>query len=67
MSDIEFVSSMSPIQRCPVCDGCGTVPCDFYTRLGVATDTKRERCRTCLGGGVIFTVSGQPAAPAVSG
>lgn len=57
------VPSSSPIQRCPVCEGCGSVPCDFYTRLGVATGTNRETCRTCRGDGIISTATGQPAAP----
>ena len=40
-------------QACPVCGGCGTVPPDFYTRLGVGTSCARERCRTCNGSGVV--------------
>ncbi len=41
-------------QRCPVCEGRGTVPHDFYTGFGVATSTARERCRTCKGGTVLL-------------
>jgi hypothetical protein len=40
-------------QRCPVCEGCGTVAPDFYSRLGVATTTLRGQCRACTGTGVI--------------
>lgn len=37
---------------CPICGGCGTVPHDFYTRLGQSTSTARETCHHCSGGGV---------------
>lgn len=40
-------------QICPVCEGRGTVPHDFYAQLGVATSTAREQCRTCRGRTVI--------------
>jgi DnaJ-class molecular chaperone len=40
-------------QTCPICTGCGTVPADFYARLGVGTSTARERCRRCSGTGTI--------------
>jgi len=35
---------------CPVCEGCGTVPNDFYMKLGFSTDTAREKCRSCENG-----------------
>lgn len=40
-------------QTCPICQGCGTVPADFYARLGVGTSTAREQCRRCEGTGTI--------------
>ncbi len=40
-------------QVCPVCTGCGTVPPDFYTRLGCGTSLAREQCRRCKGTGTI--------------
>lgn len=61
MTQPDRSSSEPPVQRCPVCDGCGTVPADFYARLGVATGMGREQCRTCRGSGIIFAASGQPA------
>jgi hypothetical protein len=45
------------VQACPVCGGCGSVPADFYTRLGVATSASRERCRTCEGRGVVTALN----------
>lgn len=44
-------------QRCPICEGCGTVPHDFYARLGVSTSTARERCQRCSGLGTIVLPS----------
>lgn len=38
---------------CPVCGGCGTVPPDFYSRMGVGTSTARVGCRRCDGLGTI--------------
>ncbi len=40
-------------QTCPVCQGCGTVPADFYARMGVGTSSARESCRRCDGTGTI--------------
>ena len=40
--------------RCPVCEGCGTVPADFYARVGVGSSINREQCRSCSGSGVIW-------------
>lgn len=40
-------------QVCPVCAGCGTVPADFYARLGVGTSIAREQCRRCKGIGTV--------------
>lgn len=40
-------------QRCPVCEGRGTVSPDFYEQLGVGASTAREACRTCRGRTVI--------------
>lgn len=40
--------------RCPICEGRGTVPLDFYTQCGASTGTKREQCRACYGRGVVI-------------
>ncbi len=40
--------------RCPVCGGCGSVPHDFYMRLGASTGTFRELCRSCNGSGIVW-------------
>jgi hypothetical protein len=40
-------------QVCPICQGCCTVPTDFYSRLGASTSTAREKCRRCDGLGTI--------------
>lgn len=47
-------------QRCPVCEGCGTVPADFYLRLGSATSTSRQQCKTCEGHGIVAVANGLP-------
>ena len=44
-------------KKCPVCEGCGTVPYDFYKdqpRKSIVTPGSREQCRTCNGGGVLW-------------
>lgn len=51
---------------CPICAGCGTVPADFYERIGVATGTARCSCRHCLGTGVSWATE-TVSAPAVGG
>ena len=40
--------------RCPICDGCGSVPADFYARTGAGTSTARELCRPCGGSGMVW-------------
>lgn len=44
-------------QLCPVCQGRGSVPPDFYAQLGSGTSVTREQCRRCIGRGTI-TVQG---------
>ena len=43
-------------QQCPVCGGCGLVPCGFYEQYGVATTTvfSRQPCRSCSGTGIVW-------------
>lgn len=41
------------VQCCPACQGRGNVPCGFYGRMGVATDTAPERCQACDGKGAL--------------
>lgn len=36
--------------RCPVCEGRGTVPVNFYTRASATTDAGDIACRSCVGG-----------------
>lgn len=38
---------------CPVCQGCGTVEGNFYTRMNTGSLTGREKCRRCEGTGTI--------------
>lgn len=54
---------------CPVCEGCGWVPPDFYTRFGSATSLANETCRACRGAGIVWSrltqarqeLAGEPA------
>ena len=42
------------IQRCPVCEGRGTMPGGFYARSScVSIDAKLEICKSCNGKGYI--------------
>ena len=38
--------------KCPVCEGCGTVPNDFYRKTATKASS-RIQCRSCSGRGVI--------------
>jgi len=38
-------------QKCPVCEGCGTVPPGFYHND--ATAAGREPCKACGGRGIV--------------
>jgi hypothetical protein len=40
-------------QRCPICEGRGAVPPDFYEQLGAGTNTSRTICRRCYGTGTV--------------
>jgi len=40
--------------RCPVCGGRGTMPHDFYTRLGASNATGPVQCRSCGGSGIVY-------------
>lgn len=41
-------------QKCPVCDGRGVVPHNFYTMCTVSSSTAPEKCRTCGGHGILW-------------
>lgn len=41
-------------QRCPVCNGCTTVPSDFYDRIGYGASVARVPCRACGGTGLVW-------------
>lgn len=46
---------MSTPHRCPVCHGRGTVPENFYSRLGVgANSNDLTMCRACSGAGALW-------------
>ena len=44
------------VYKCPVCEGRGTVPTNFYNTYGSPTivNTTEVTCRSCNGKGVIF-------------
>jgi hypothetical protein len=51
-----------PWQTCPICDGCGTVPWDFYDydqRRSTAMPP-RQTCRACNGRGVLYDYAAAP-------
>jgi len=39
--------------RCPVCDGRGTVPFNFYSGSTLASNTSPVECRSCAGKGYL--------------
>jgi len=42
------------VVRCPVCDGCGTVPYGFYPdQPRDATGAGHTQCRGCMGRGIV--------------
>jgi DnaJ-class molecular chaperone len=40
--------------RCPVCNGRGTMPADFYAALGTVASTNPVQCKSCKGTGVVW-------------
>ena len=40
--------------KCPVCEGRGVVPANFYTMDESASGTAPVPCRACNGGGIIY-------------
>ena len=52
---VDLPSQKRPL-RCPVCEGRGTVPKNFYSCVhNIKTyDTTEMTCRACLGTGVIW-------------
>lgn len=46
------------LQKCPVCEGKGTVPVDFYGYNN--TSASSEICHTCNGSGVIENYDNNP-------
>jgi DnaJ-class molecular chaperone len=49
-----IVSVAQQPYRCPVCEGRGTVPMNFYSGATIANSTAPEECRTCNGTGVLW-------------
>ncbi len=41
--------------RCPICNGRGHVPADFYTAIGFSASMNPVMCKSCGGRGVIVT------------
>jgi hypothetical protein len=53
LNGLEPTISLYTIQKCPVCEGRGNVPTDFYSRVGVSTSANAEQCQTCHGAGIL--------------
>ena len=47
------VLTVSEWQKCPVCEGRGMVPVNFYSGLSYSTSATPVCCRTCSARGVI--------------
>lgn len=45
------VVALYTIQKCPVCEGCGRVPRDFYGET--QNNSKQIICQTCHGAGIL--------------
>lgn len=45
---------MSYPHRCPICEGRGAVPCNFYTGGRVSTDASDVPCKACSGTGILW-------------
>ena len=42
------------VEKCPVCNGRGWMPDEFYSNFGSTTSTARVICRTCGGSGIVY-------------
>lgn len=40
--------------KCPICEGRGTVPCNFYDRSATVSNASPVHCRSCIQG-IIYT------------
>ena len=40
--------------KCPVCEGRGVVPPNFYSGLGYVGDTTNITCQACQGKGIVW-------------
>lgn len=55
-----FCAGSAPVlrqmpHRCPVCEGRGTVPAGFYSRVTYAAGATPETCATCSGRGIVWS------------
>lgn len=41
--------------RCPVCNGSGTVPCNFYTQSDTTNMASPVQCKSCSGTGIVWS------------
>jgi len=46
---------MSTPHKCPVCEGRGTVPHNFYSGAIASSSIAPETCRSCKGEGVLWS------------
>ncbi len=54
-------------QKCPVCEGRGTLPCGFYAPAMATSSVSPEICKTCNGQGIIIKPLLDPYLRAVKG
>lgn len=55
--EAEAETEKSKPYRCPVCDGKGHVPSNFYNVYGNVSTGITEVCRTCKGQGIIWNIN----------
>ncbi len=46
-----LIPSQKIPHRCPICNGTGIVPHEFY---GYSSSNPTEKCRTCMGIGIVW-------------
>lgn len=52
----EYKTTPVMYQKCPVCEGVGTLPCNFYSRAQTSSSCSDVQCKTCLGRGIISMI-----------
>lgn len=54
MNDFKLTHTPVMFQKCPVCEGVGSMPHNFYTRVQASSSISEVQCKTCNGQGIIY-------------